>query len=909
MDSWLWSITVIIFITVHGRQLHASEGFISIDCGISSNANYSDSKTKLQYVSDDQFTDAGINYNISSDYSSYQPPIVYQNSSHYSLEDQLLTLRSFPDAPRSCYSLKPVIPNKKFLVRATFFYGNYDGKNSSNIKFDLHIDVNFWQTVNITDPANGCFLEAVVVSLGNSISVCLINTGSGTPFISALDLRPLQDDMYPAANTTQYLNYAFRVNVGPDIGSSLVRYPDDPYDRIWWPATEPNWVQISTAQMLSSPDDYAFHPPMIVMQTAAAPVNSSIMEFNWTFADTEAPNNEFYVNLFFAELQFSASRTFDVYLNGRFFHSAPQRYLFMSILYSASPLDASSEYLWALNSTGLSPLPPFINAVEGFTAMHLTQAATDSGDAVDAINAIKKHYQVKRNWMGDPCSPKQYSWDGLDCTYLTMLRITTLNMSSSALIGVMSPSFANLTKIKYLNLSYNNLTGPIPDALGTLSSLQVLDLTGNNLTGTVPDSLLKRSQGELTFRYDGNPYLCANGSCKSKKTGTAIIVIPCVVSVVLVLLLVVIFTVWRVTKSQGKCFLLHIQASKNNMLQLENRLFTYKQLEKITKKFTNLLGKGGFGNVFLGCLEDGTQVAVKMRSQSSSQGTKEFLAEAQNLTKIHHKNLVSLVGYCMDRDHLALVYEFLSRGTLQDHLRDKAGDVSVLSWEQRLHIAVDAAQGLEYLHRGCKPPLIHRDVKSSNILLGESLEAKIADFGLSRAFDQKRSHVSTTVVGTPGYLDPEYYSSFQVSEKSDVYGFGVVILELITGRPSIFVTDKQSASLVVWVRQRLASGYIEDIVDARLQRLQYDVNSIWKAADVALRCTELAVHKRPAMADVVLELKESLALEIGYRKSEIPSASNNSTYARGTEISHTNDTSSTSLLELEHISSFTPSFR
>ncbi|WOL14061.1 LOV domain-containing protein [Canna indica] len=125
-----------------------------------------------------------------------------------------------------------------------------------------------------------------------------------------------------------------------------------------------------------------------------------------------------------------------------------------------------------------------------------------------------------------------------------------------------------------------------------------------------------------------------------------------------------------------------------------------------------------------------------------------------------------------------------------------------------------------------------------------------------------------------------YYSSFQLSEKSDVYSFGMVILELITGRPSIFMTSKQSASLVVWVRQRLANGYIEDIVDARLQR-QHDVNSIWKAADVALRCTELAAHKRPAMADVVLELKESLALEIGYRKSEIPSASNNSTYARG----------------------------
>ncbi|WOK91458.1 senescence-induced receptor-like serine/threonine-protein kinase [Canna indica] len=134
--------------------------------------------------------------------------------------------------------------------------------------------------------------------------------------------------------------------------------------------------------MLSNSQGYAFGPPMIVMQTAATPDNSSVMEFNWTFADAEVPNNEFYVNLFFAEFEFRTSRTFDVYLNGRFFYSAPQKYLLISILYSTIPLNASSQYLWALNSTGVSPLPPFINAGEAFTAMHLTQAATDSRDGV-----------------------------------------------------------------------------------------------------------------------------------------------------------------------------------------------------------------------------------------------------------------------------------------------------------------------------------------------------------------------------------------------------------------------------------------------------------------------------------------------------------------------------------------------
>ncbi|RWV94336.1 hypothetical protein GW17_00043136 [Ensete ventricosum] len=167
-------------------------------------------------------------------------------------------------------------------------------------------------------------------------------------------------------------------------------------------------------------------------------------------------------------------------------------------------------------------------------------------------------------------------------------------------------------------------------------------------------------------------------------------------------------------------------------LQLENRKFTYIQLQKITNNFGRTLGKGGFGMVYYGQLEDGTEVAVKMLSQTSSQGMKEFLAE--HLTRVHHKNLVSMIGYCKDGDHLALVYEYMSQGTLKDHLR-----------------------GLEYLHTGCKPPLIHRDVKSANILLNERLEAKISDFGLSKAFlNDDHTHISTKVVGTLGYLDPEY---------------------------------------------------------------------------------------------------------------------------------------------------------
>ncbi|WOK91457.1 hypothetical protein Cni_G00148 [Canna indica] len=214
---------IIVFNTVHAEQLPTTEEFISIDCGIASNANYSDSDTLIEYVSDDQFIETGVNFNLSSSSSSYRGPIIYQTYSFSSYITQMVTLRSFPDALRSCYVLKPVTRYKKYTVRAQFLYGNYDGKNSSSIMFDLHIDVNFWQTVNVTESTALYLYEVIVVALGDSVSVCLINTGSGTPFISVLELRPLQDDMYPAANTTQYLVNFFRLNVGPDLGSSPLR--------------------------------------------------------------------------------------------------------------------------------------------------------------------------------------------------------------------------------------------------------------------------------------------------------------------------------------------------------------------------------------------------------------------------------------------------------------------------------------------------------------------------------------------------------------------------------------------------------------------------------------------------------------------------------------------------------------
>uniref|UniRef100_A0A6I9QKW2 Probable LRR receptor-like serine/threonine-protein kinase PAM74 n=1 Tax=Elaeis guineensis var. tenera TaxID=51953 RepID=A0A6I9QKW2_ELAGV len=201
-------------------------------------------------------------------------------------------------------------------------------------------------------------------------------------------------------------------------------------------------------------------------------------------------------------------------------------------------------------------------------------------------------------------------------------------------------------------------------------------------------------------------------------------------------------------------------------------------------------------------------------------------------------------------------------------ITDKDGTGRILNWRERLRIAIDAALGLVYLHKGCSPPIIHRDVKSGNILLSQNLVAKIADFGLSKAFlTDDHTHVSTEIIGgTLGYIDPEYHDTFQLNEKSDVYSFGVVLLELITGLPAV-LRNPDRGHIVQWVRQRIARGEITDVVDARL-RGEYDTNSVWKVTDTAMKCTMPIASQRPTMTQVVIQLKESLQLVVGHERAQ-----------------------------------------
>ncbi|XP_021308499.1 putative leucine-rich repeat receptor-like serine/threonine-protein kinase At2g04300 isoform X1 [Sorghum bicolor] len=490
---------------------------------------------------------------------------------------------------------------------------------------------------------------------------------------------------------------------------------------------------------------------------------------------------------------------------------------------------------------------------------------------VDAIMAIKIEYGVKKNWMGDPCFPIKFAWDGVKCSSAisNMSRITSIDLSNSSLHGTITKNFTLLTALENLDLSYNQLSGPIPDSLPSLPSLRVLNVSGNQLSN---ESLCKNYTAPLIFRHDAGS-VCNKPSPSPPRNKATIIAISVVVPVlVVILLLLAYFIWWEKRKPNVQPVPINgptrdpepdnASGSKKghgyNLNKTENRQFTYKELEKFTNNFKKFIGQGGFGPVYYGRLEDSTEVAVKMRSESSSHGLDEFLAEVQSLTKVHHRNLVSLIGYCWEKDHLALVYEYMSQGSLFDHLRGKNGVSEALNWRKRVQVVLEAAQGLDYLHKGCNLPIVHRDVKTNNILLGQNLQAKIADFGLSKTYlSDTQTHISATAAGTAGYMDPEYYHTGRLTESSDVYSFGVVLLEVATGKPPIVPGH---GHIIRRVKQNIATGDIGSIADVRLGNA-YDISSMWKVIDTAMMCTVDSAAQRPTMATVVIQLKESLALE------------------------------------------------
>ncbi|ESQ53673.1 hypothetical protein EUTSA_v10025223mg [Eutrema salsugineum] len=284
------------------------------------------------------------------------------------------------------------------------------------------------------------------------------------------------------------------------------------------------------------------------------------------------------------------------------------------------------------------------------------------------------------------------------------------------------------------------------------------------------------------------------------------------------------------------------------------RWYSLKDLEIATRGFSdeNVIGEGGYGIVYRADFHDGSVAAVKNLLNNKGQAEKEFKVEVEAIGKVRHKNLVGLMGYCADSAQRMLVYEYIDNGNLEQWLHGEVGPVSPLTWDIRMKIAIGTAKGLAYLHEGLEPKVVHRDVKSSNILLDRKWNPKVSDFGLAKLLGSEISYVTTRVMGTFGYVSPEYASTGMLNECSDVYSFGVLLMEIITGRsPVDYSRPPGEMNLVDWFKGMVASRRGEEVVDPKIKNPPPPPRALKRALLVCLRCIDLDASKRPKMGQII----------------------------------------------------------
>lgn len=449
--------------------------------------------------------------------------------------------------------------------------------------------------------------------------------------------------------------------------------------------------------------------------------------------------------------------------------------------------------------------------------------------------------------------------------------LSDINIANNSLSGDIPSSLGSLPTLNSLNLSYNKLSGQIPGSLASLR-LSLLDLSHNTLTGLVPQALaieayngsFAGNSGLCSLRISAFPK-CPSGSHMPKYVHTIIICL----AIGLALLLVALLWCFKLKKSE--------KDHQNRSLKDESWDFKSFHVLSFTEdeildsiKQENLIGTGGSGNVYKVAVSNGTkELAVKhiwnsdgKKSQSTTPmlskragKSKQFDAEVQTLSSIRHMNVVKLYCSITSEDSSLLVYEYLPNGSLWDRLH--SSQKMELDWDTRYEIAVGAAKGLEYLHHGCEKPVIHRDVKSSNILLDESMKPKIADFGLAKTLQANSGRDSTHVIaGTHGYIAPEYGYTYKVNEKSDVYSFGVVLMELVSGKRPIDPEYGENKDIVSWVSSKIKTREsVLSVVDSRIPGvLKEDVVKVLK---IAVLCTATLPTLRPTMRSVVQMLEDA----------------------------------------------------
>ncbi|KAG5009155.1 putative serine/threonine-protein kinase [Glycine max] len=283
------------------------------------------------------------------------------------------------------------------------------------------------------------------------------------------------------------------------------------------------------------------------------------------------------------------------------------------------------------------------------------------------------------------------------------------------------------------------------------------------------------------------------------------------------------------------------------------RWYTLRELEAATNGLCeeNVIGEGGYGIVYRGLFPDGTKVAVKNLLNNKGQAEREFKVEVEAIGRVRHKNLVRLLGYCVEGAYRMLVYEYVDNGNLEQWLHGDVGPVSPMTWDIRMNIILGTAKGLAYLHEGLEPKVVHRDVKSSNILIDRQWNPKVSDFGLAKLLSADHSYVTTRVMGTFGYVAPEYACTGMLTEKSDVYSFGILIMELITGRSPVDYSKPQGeVNLIEWLKSMVGNRKSEEVVDPKIAE-KPSSKALKRALLVALRCVDPDAAKRPKIGHVI----------------------------------------------------------
>ncbi|XP_052200847.1 somatic embryogenesis receptor kinase 1-like isoform X1 [Diospyros lotus] len=460
-----------------------------------------------------------------------------------------------------------------------------------------------------------------------------------------------------------------------------------------------------------------------------------------------------------------------------------------------------------------------------------------------------------------------------------LTNLVSLDLYLNSFTGPIPDTLGKLSKLRFLRLNNNSLTGPIPMSLTNISSLQVLDLSNNQLSGAVPDngsfplfkSISFTSNLDLCGRVTGPP---CPGSPPfappppflppppfSSPGGNSLTgAIAGGVAAGAALLFAALAFAWWQRRKPRECFF-DVPAEEDPEVHLgQLKRFSLRELQMATDGFSNknILGRGGFDNVYKGHLADGSLVAVKrLKEEHTPGGELQFQIEVEMASMAVHRNLLRLRGFCMTPTERLLVYPFMANGSVASCLRERLPSEPPLDWPTRKRIALGSARGLSYLHDHCDPKIIHRDVKAANILLDEEFEAVVGDFGLAKLMDYKDTHVITAVRGTIGHIAPEYLSTGKSSEKTDVFGYGITLLELITGQRAFDLArlaNDDDVMLLDWVKGLLKEKKLEMLVDPDLQN-NYVEAEVEQLIQVALLCAQGSPLDRPKMSEVVRMLE------------------------------------------------------